>query len=509
MPRHPHGLFIPLQAGPGGSGLSLREQIYRACVAAMLDGRLKAGMRLPSARQLAADWRVSRNTVDDALAQLQSEGFVVRRVGAGTFVALDMPGSPTRAGRPRLRPPTALSRTALATASAWSRATSETYTPGSAPRPQAFVAGLPALDAFPFELWRRLVARRLRVSGRSLLGYLPSLGHGPLREATARHLATTRGVACAADQVMILNSTMQAADLIARVLLEHGDAAWVEDPCFPNLHATLAISGARIVPVPVDGHGIVVARGAAAEPAAALAYVTPSFQYPTGVTLSLERRLELLRWADRAGAWVVEDDYQSEFTYEGRPLASLWSLNGGARVLYVGTFTNSVFPSLRLAYVVLPRPLVALFQAVRRQLDDHTHGLAQAVLADFADGGHFHAHLRRMRALYEARRAALVAACARELPPRARLGPTTGGMNAALHLPPRWSDRKVAALAEAAGVRVLPLSRYGAGGSRLNGLLLGYSALTERRIAAGAARLAGVLRDRQVWSKIGKGQQAG
>jgi GntR family transcriptional regulator/MocR family aminotransferase len=221
--------------------------------------------------------------------------------------------------------------------------------------------------------------------------------------------------------------------------------------------------------------------------------VTPSFQYPTGIALSLERRLELLRWAERARAWIVEDDYQSEFTYEGRPIASLTSLDGGRRVLYLGSFTNSVFPSLRLAYVVLPRSLVALFHAVRRQLDDHTHGLLQAVLADFADGGHFLAHLRRMRALYQARRDVLVTACAREFPPSTRLGPTNAGMNAALYLPPQLPDGLVAALADKAGIRVLPLTRYGSPACRRNGLLLGYTALTERRIVAGVARLAGVI----------------
>jgi GntR family transcriptional regulator/MocR family aminotransferase len=493
VPKRPQGNFLPLQAGPGSEALCLRDQIYRTCLAAMLDGRLPAGARLPSARQLAADWRVARNTVDDAVAQLQAEGLVQRRVGRGTFVALAIPGRVTPARPGRLRLPAALGRKALASASTRGRATSGTYAPRSVPRSEAFLAGMPALDEFPLELWRRLVARRLRSSGRGMLGYFPSLGHGPLREATARHLAMTRGIDCAPDQVMIVNGTMQAVDLIARVLLERGDSAWVEDPGYPNLRATLAMSGARIVPVPVDGHGIDVDRGVALAPQAALVHVTPSFQYPTGATLALERRLELLRWADRAGAWIVEDDYQSEFVYEGRPIAALAGLAGGARTIYVGTFTNAVFPSLRLAYVVLPKRLVALFQAVRRQLDDHTHGLAQAVLADFMDGGHFNAHLRRMRSIYHARRDCLVSACAREIGTLARLGPTTCGMNAALYLPEVLPDRVMAARAFDAGLHTLPLSRYGTPARRLNGLLLGYTALAERRISAGVARLAGVI----------------
>ena len=194
-----------------------------------------------------------------------------------------------------------------------------------------------------------------------------------------------------------------------------------------------------------------------------------------------------------AGAWIVEDDYQSEFTYAGRPLVSIHGLDRSERTLYVGTFTNSVFPSLRLAYVVLPRSLVPVFEAVRRQLDDHTHGAMQAVLADFIDGGHFSAHLRKMRALYHGRRDALLAACARSLPATAILGPATSGMNVALYLPARQADRAVAARAAASGLSVLPLSRYASGTHACNGLLLGYTALTERQIGAGMTRLAQVI----------------
>jgi len=480
--------MVPLLTGPGAEGLSLRDQIYKTCLAAIVDGRLAEGARLASARQLAADWRISRTTVDDAIAQLQAEGFLIRRIGSGTFVATQARMTP----RPqvKLRQPSTLGRKALAGVSEWGRHTTSSYTPSSVPRAEPFLAGMPALEAFPLALWRRIAARRWRASGGGLLGYFPSLGHGPLREATARHLAATRGVACEPAQIMILNSSMQAVDLVARVLLERTDSVWIENPCFPNLRSALALSGVRIVPVPVDACGLNVEDGARRAPSAALVYVTPSCQYPTGVTLSLERRLALLRHAEANGAWILEDDYQSEFTYSGRPLASIHSLDRSERTLYIGTYTNSVFPSLRLAYVVLPRLLVPVFEAVRRQLDDHTHGLMQAVLADFMDGGHFHAHLRKMRSLYHGRRDALLAACARSLPDAAALGPATSGMNVALHLPSRLADRAVAARAAAAGLRVQPLSRYATGSQPRNGLLLGYTALTERRIAAGIGRLA-------------------
>ncbi|HKW55470.1 MAG TPA: PLP-dependent aminotransferase family protein, partial [Stellaceae bacterium] len=363
---------------------------------------------------------------------------------------------------------------------------------GSRLSAEPFMAGLPALDQFPLALWRRLAARRWRVGGSTLLGYLPPLGYQPLREALARLLVTTRGIDCDPGQLMIVNSSVQAVDLIARVLLDPGESVWLEDPCFPNLCAVLAMSGARVAGIPVDADGIDVDYGRRAAPNAGLVHVTPSCQYPLGVTLSLARRLALLRFAEQSGAWIVEDDYQSEFIYAGRPLAAIHSLDRGGRTIYVGSFTNSVFPSLRIAYLMLPHSLVPVFSAVRRQLDDHTHGFMQAVLADFIDGGHLTAHLRRMRALYHARRDALALACGRELGP-ARLGPTNGGMNAALHLPARCPDEDVAIRAEAAGLRVLPLSRYRVGSRRRNGLLLGYTALSERRIAGAVARLARVI----------------
>jgi GntR family transcriptional regulator/MocR family aminotransferase len=487
--KRARGAYMPLNTGPGMEGLGLRAQIYKTCLDAIFDGRLAPGTRLPSARQLALDWKVARNTVDEAIAELQSAGFVIRRVGDGTFVARDVPRP--RSGK--IRAPSAIGRSALRTVSARGRRTSTAYSPASQPRPEAFVGGLPALDQFPVDLWRRLVARRLRSSGRALLGYVDPMGYLPLRESTARHLATTRGIVCSAEQVMIVYSSVQAVDLVVRVLLDPGDAAVVEDPGFPNLHVTLAMTGTRVIPVPVDAGGIDVARGVHAIRDAGLVYVTASCQYPTGVPLALERRLDLLRWAERTGAWIVEDDYQSEFTYEGRPIAAIHSLDRSERVLYLGTFSGSVFPSLRLAYLVLPKPLVAVFRAIRAQLDDHTHGLAQAVLADFIDGGHFSAHLRRMRSIYLARRDALRAACARELSGRARLGPTVSGMSAALHLPARISDRGFVARAHGAGLRLMPLSRYCAGAARLNGLLLGYAALSERQIAAGVVRLAALL----------------
>ena len=494
VPRSvPHNQ-IALVVGPLQSEGGLRDQVYKTFLRGIVDGRFPPGARLPSARQLAADWKVARNTVDDALAQLQGEGLLTRRVGAGTFVADRLPGPPrARAGRPRR--PAAAGRRALASVSALSRGIALTHAKSLAPRAEAFLAGLPALDRFPIDVWRRLAARRWRTEGRALLGYLPSFGYVPLREALLRHLAVARGIDAGIDQLMIVNSTMQAIELCTRVLVDRGDVVWLEDPGYPNLHSTLLMAGARTVFVPVDRDGLDVAHGAPGAPLPALVCVTPSCHYPTGARMSPARRVALLRFAEASGAWILEDDYQSEFTYDGRPIASLASLDRAGRVIHAGTFTNSVFPSLRLAYLVLPHALVPVFDAVRRQLDDHTHGFMQAVLADFIDGGHFAAHLRAMRALYQRRRDVLVETCAKHLPPGAALAPIAGGMSAAVMLPRALRDTDAVARAAATRVRVLPLSRFGHGAARPNGLLLGFTALSERRIANAATALGNALRD--------------
>jgi GntR family transcriptional regulator / MocR family aminotransferase len=473
-------------------GETLREGIYRTLLAAIVDGRLEPGARLPSARELARDWHVSRNTVDDAIGALQAEGLVERRVGIGTRVS-SLAAARQPPPRRELRAPSAFGREAVAQLSRWGRRVIATHDVRAAPRPQAFMAALPDIDRFPHDLWRRLTARRLRHGASALARYLPPLGWPPLQQAIARQLAIARGLVCDPDRILVLNSSMQAADLIARVLLGRGDRAWIEDPSFPNLRAALALSGARLVPVPVDEHGLDVAAGRALADDAALAYVTPACHYPLGVTLAIDRRRALLDWAASANAWIVEDDYHSEYTHDGRASAPLASLDRTGRVLFVGSFSHTLFPSLRLAFVVLPAALVDVFAAVRAQLDDHTHGLGQAVLADFMDGGHYAAHLRRMRDVYRARRDALVAA-SRMLPQRYTLGPSRSGFSVTV-LAPAGERSDVALVAHAArhAVHALPLSRYAIGRARWRGLLLGYAGLDERTIRQSMRRLARAL----------------
>lgn len=481
---------VALLEGPEVARLSKRTRVYKSCLKAILDGRLWQGVRLPSARDLAREWKISRNTVDEALLQLQADGFLERRVGDGTYVADRLPARLVGDMEPRkMRPASRASQMAMETFSVWAQSAVSSHVPHGAPRPRAFMGGFPALDHFPIDLWQRISARRIRSEGRALLTYFPTMGYGPLREAVARHLALNRGVVCSPDQVMILTSSIQGLDLIGRVLAERGDEAWVEEAGYPNVSVSLSMAGLKPVRVPVDEEGLDVAAGRARARSAALVHVSPACNYATGAQLSLKRRLALLQWAERAGAWIVEDDYQGEFTHEGRPLETLYSLDRGARVLHLGTFTNSMFPSLRLSYLVIPPPMCAVFEAVRSQLDDHTHGISQAVLADFIDEGHFAAHLRRMRPIYRERREAVLDACQRYLP-QGTVGSAVAGMTVALNLPRSIPDRSLREHGREAGLALMPLSRYQA---TLNGLHLGFTALSPSTIREGARKLAVLL----------------
>lgn len=476
----------------GGLGVAkgqvpLFQQIYRTIRDVILDGLLEPGTRLPSTRTLARDLAVSRTTAEEAFAQLQVEGFVERRVGSGTYVAAIeralMP-RPSSRGSAVSGPRRISSRAAAARRHA------------SFPEPapvRPFSSANPALDAFPLDTWRGIVTRCLRRTGATDLGSGDPAGYGPLREAVAGYLTTSRGVVCSPRQVVVLTSSQQALDLAAALLLDPGDAAWLEEPGYPGARAALLAHDARVVPVPVDDDGLDVSEGVRRAPEARLVYVTPSHQYPLGTTLRLERRLALLDWARRQGAWIVEDDYDSEFRYKGRSLAAIQGIDEDARVLYVGTFSKSLFPALRLAYAVLPEDLVEPFVTARGSIDGFPPTLTQRAVADFFADGHFGVHLRRMRELYRERRDALVEAAGRWLDGTVRLGPTEAGLHAVLHLPPGADDRAVAARAARHGVEALPLSIFRHDGPSGPGLFLGYGALPPEQIEAGIRALARAL----------------
>jgi GntR family transcriptional regulator/MocR family aminotransferase len=473
-----------------GSGIPLHRQIYDSLRDAIRSGRLPAGAAIPASRVLAQELAVSRNTTAAALAQLRAEGYLDVRPRSGTRVGRLLPDTLLTAPGERARGTAAAPRhPALSRHGARLAALHPSTT--SSPRP--FRYGVPALDAFPWHLWARLTSRRLRQSAAALTGYAGGTGFAPLREAIAGYVKAARGALCTPDQVIITNGAQQGLDLVARLLVDEGDPVWVENPGYPSARAAFAAVGAQIVSVPLDREGLDVRAGARRAPRARLVYTTPSRQYPVGVTMSAARRFELLRWAARADAWVVEDDYDSEFRYVSRPLACLQGLDDSGRVLYVGTFSKTLFPGLRLGYVIAPPALVPAFATARAVADWHSPAVEQAVLADFIRDGHFARHIRRMRVLYLARRDALLAALAGLGPNALEVADAGGGMQLLGWLPRGVNDRHVASLALAAGLEVAPLSAFATGPLRCGGLVLGYTEFTPAALATAVRRLRVVL----------------
>ncbi|WP_223755531.1 PLP-dependent aminotransferase family protein [Myxococcus sp. RHSTA-1-4] len=478
------------------TGAPLQGQVAEALRSAILAGRLAPGTRLASTRALAEQLDVSRNTVLNAYARLLSEGYLVGHLGSGTYVAREVPEKLLAARRAPARAPArgappALSKRGAAIAAVPSLpATGPDIPPGR----MAFRVGLPALDAFPSELWGRLLHARWRRSWRDMMSPVPAEGYPPLRRAVADYLATARGVRCVPEQVLIVNGTQQAMSLAAQVLLDAGDAAWVEDPGYSPARGALIAAGATPIAVPVDGEGLDVEAGLRLRPDARMAIVTPSHQLPLGAAMSPRRRKALLAWAARSGAWILEDDYDSELRYVGGPLPSLQGLDGDARVIHTGTFSKVVSPALRLGYLVVPEPLVEAFRAARRLADRHSPVLDQAVLADFITQGHFSRHVRRMRVLYAARQEALLDAARRELRGLLELSPLPAGMHLVGWLPEGADEGAAVERAASAGVVVIPMSSARLDSRGRGGLLLGYACVPEEEIAEAVTRLARALR---------------
>jgi GntR family transcriptional regulator/MocR family aminotransferase len=412
-----------------------------------------------------------------AYALLTGEGFLVSRGRSGTLVSPEIPASFT----PHRPPP-------------WSAVAvppnpediTELFT---APLP--LMPGLPAFDLFPRSLWSQLVARHARRRALTQLSYPDPLGDPALREAVAAYLAVARGIRCGADQIIITGGYLPALGLLCRTLLRPGDEAWIENPGYPFTAHAVRTVGARVVPVPVDAEGLDVDAGLAAAPDAALCVVAPSSQFPLGVALSLRRRISLLDWAARAGSWIVEDDYAGEFRYEGAPLPALKSLDDDDRVFYVGTFSKTLFPSLRLGYLVVPRPQLARFKTQVRRLDGGRPALEQAAVADFLGSGRYVRHIKRMRHGYKGRRAALAGAFVETFGERFPLLPTPGGLH--LLATADEDDTVLEARAVAAGLRPLAFSRMGFEPPQQQGLLLGFANLPETQATTVVRRLAAAL----------------
>ncbi|MDR6287986.1 GntR family transcriptional regulator/MocR family aminotransferase [Inquilinus ginsengisoli] len=449
--------------------LALRDLIARRVV--------PAGTRLPATRILADRLGVSRTTVVAAYDQLQAEGVVAGRVGAGTYVASEIEARDERPGAAVAEPP-GRDRPAPA---AWRAET------------LPFATGFCGMHAVTERAWGRLVQRHLRGIGIRQRTYGDPLGDRPLREAIAEYLRVARSVVCDADRIALVSGSQQGLDLILRVLARAGDPAWIEDPCYPAALAAMRQHRLDILPVPVDDQGLDVAAGLALRPDARLVYCTPTHHYPLGVAMSLARRLQLLDWA-RDGRWVIEDDYDSEFRFSGRPLSALQGLDRHDRVVYLGTLSKVLFPGLRIGYVVLPPQLVDGFAAVRNAADRFPSSVLDDVLVDFINEGHFTRHIRRMRQEYGERRERLIAALQAEAGDHLTVAPIDRGMYLVADLRPGLDDCAVAEAARRRGVVVRPLSPMHVAAPPRSALILGFTGFSPQALDEAARTLGAVLR---------------
>lgn len=467
--------FIPPMALDFGSETPLYRQIATWFEKAIASGRLQAGQRVPSTRALARELKVSRVPVIGAYKLLMEGGYLQTFVGAGTCVSVSIPDallsppiearSAASAADPQSSAQRTVSRRALSMsgpARAWMQRS----------------GGCTNLEQFPLAVWSRLLSRHIRKVAPEIMGHGDPMGYGPFREALAEFLGAFRAVKCDASQIMVTTGGQQGLQIAALALLDPRDSVWLEEPCYPGTLLAVQSAGARLVPVPVDERGLSVERGIELGRNARAAFVTPSHQMPLGVTMSASRRVELLGWAARTGAWIIEDDYGSAYLFKGSPLASLQGLDSDGRVIYVGTLTEAMFPALRLGYLVVPQDLTQSFLDVRSATDTRaTSVLYQMAMTDFIREGHFSRHLRRMREVYRQARTALAAAIAARLAGLLEVAGDEAGMQLLTRLPAGIDDVEIAAKCPRTSATLYPLSQCYTDPPQRGGLMIGYANL--------------------------------
>jgi GntR family transcriptional regulator / MocR family aminotransferase len=459
----------------------LYRQVYLRFREAILSGAFAPGKKLPSTRDLAAQMGISRTVTVLVYEQLASEGFVAGKAGSGTYVSADL----NRFKQPRSEESRNLRLSRYGSSAVGARARLEVPLKRQALR-YDFAYGRSDLEDFPFEMWRRTFLRCARMAPVSELDYGPACGSVALREAICTHLRHSRAVVCDPEQIIVVNGSQQALDLITRVLLEHGDKVVIEEPSYQGTREILLAAGAKVLGVPVDRDGLNIAR---LPQSARLVFVTPSHQFPTGVVLPLSRRLALLEWAKRKDAVVVEDDYDGEFRYEGQPVDSLQGLDNEGRVIYVGTFSRTIFSSLRIGYLISPRRLLPALTAAKWLSDRQTATLEQNALAEFISDGTYGRYLRRVRRKNASRRQALLNAVRIYLGNRVEITGESGGAHLVLWLKARTVEDNVIEAAASRGVGVYGIRPYFTGTPPRGGLLLGYSRMREKDVAEGIRRL--------------------
>jgi GntR family transcriptional regulator / MocR family aminotransferase len=485
MKRVASGL-LPIIAVDRRASQSLNRQIYNSFRAAILDGRLRPGQRIPSTRVFASEIGVSRFPVLNAYAQLLAEGYLQSRVGAGTVVSGSLPEQLTSSGPMRARSAPARVGPRLASNRC-------SVLPPTEDLPWmalcgAFRVGQVAFDEFPLHTWSALIARWSRNANGESFRYGDLMGHKALRRAIANYLGTARAVRCEPEQVLIVNGSQQALEITTRVLLNRGDRVWIENPTYRLARDIFTLNGCRPEPIPVDAEGLDVAAGVRKCRKARAAFVTPSHQFPLGFTMSASRRLQLVEWAHNSGAWIIEDDYDSEYRYESLPIPSLQGLDNNSGVVYIGTFSKVLFPSLRLGYIVVPGDLIDRFLTMRRVMDLGPPTFYQQVLADFIDEGHFARHIRRMRVHYGGLRQVLFEKLSNSLGDVAEVVGEAAGMHLTVMLRKKFRDEEIAWEGARQNLALWPLSRAYMGETR-QGLILGFGGVTLQEISPAVRRL--------------------